>query len=122
MGFDTDDQETPSKFLRNLSGKKPTAFDKHFSFFVDHEPVYEPRTYDEAMNCPDRDQWMVAMVEELNSIEDNNTWELTDLPLGRKSIGSKWVFKVKLNELGQISKYKARLVAKGVPEKVWHRL
>lgn len=40
-----------------------------------------------------------------------------NLPLGRKTIGSKWVFKIKLDEKGQIARYKARLVAQGFSQK-----
>ncbi|RDX92337.1 hypothetical protein CR513_25549, partial [Mucuna pruriens] len=36
-----------------------------------------------------------------------------DLPIGTKTIGVKWIYKTKLNELGEVDKYKARLVAKG---------
>ncbi|KAM1668041.1 hypothetical protein ACFX2K_047429 [Malus domestica] len=43
----------------------------------------------------------------------NDTWELTELPPGVKTIGVKWVFKTKLNTNGEVDKYKARLVAKG---------
>jgi hypothetical protein len=50
---------------------------------------------------------------EINSIEKNQTWTLTDLPAGCKKIGVKWLYKTKLNELGEVDKYKARLVAKG---------
>jgi hypothetical protein len=53
------------------------------------------------------------MMEEMDSIEENGTWSLVDLPPGRKSIGMKWVFKVKRDEHGAVSKYKARLVVKG---------
>ncbi|CAL8156616.1 unnamed protein product [Prunus armeniaca] len=53
------------------------------------------------------------MDEEIKSIKKNNTWELTELPQGHKTIGVKWVFKTKLNEKGEIHKHKARLVAKG---------
>eukprot|EP00268_Persea_americana_P008044 TRINITY_DN13089_c0_g1_i1.p1 TRINITY_DN13089_c0_g1~~TRINITY_DN13089_c0_g1_i1.p1 ORF type:complete len:530 (+),score=94.20 TRINITY_DN13089_c0_g1_i1:90-1592(+) len=53
------------------------------------------------------------MDADIASIEKNNTWELTDLPRGQKTIGVKWVFKTKLNEKGEIDKHKARLVAKG---------
>lgn len=117
LGFDEEEQETPSKFIRKDGGKEPSAYNKHFSFSADHESVFEPRSYREAMTCPDKDKWMVAMIEELKSIEDNDTWEPADLPAGRKSIGSKWVFKVKLDEFGEISKYKARLVAQGFTQK-----
>ena len=46
-------------------------------------------------------------------IERNGTWELTDLPDGMKKNGVKWIFKTKLNEIGEVDKCKARLVAKG---------
>jgi hypothetical protein len=53
------------------------------------------------------------MQEEMNSIEENGTWTLADLPAGFKPIGLKWVYKVKRDEHGAIVKNKARLVAKG---------
>ena len=57
------------------------------------------------------------MQEELKSISDNETWELMDLPEGRKAIGSKWVYKVKYNQDGSVARYKARLVAQGFDQK-----
>ncbi|KAL0311685.1 UNVERIFIED_CONTAM: Retrovirus-related Pol polyprotein from transposon TNT 1-94 [Sesamum calycinum] len=47
----------------------------------------------------------------------NNVWELVDLPTGRKTIGNKWVLKVKRKADGSIDKFKARLVAKGYNQK-----
>ncbi|KAI9166016.1 hypothetical protein LWI28_024708 [Acer negundo] len=49
--------------------------------------------------------------------EQNKTWELTNLPEGRKAIGVKWVYKTKRNAKGEIQRYKARLVAKGYKQK-----
>lgn len=43
----------------------------------------------------------------------NHTWDLVDLPKGKKAIGSKWVFKVKLKSDGSLERCKARLLAKG---------
>ncbi|GJV36690.1 ribonuclease H-like domain, reverse transcriptase, RNA-dependent DNA polymerase [Tanacetum coccineum] len=54
-----------------------------------------------------------AMKTELDSINRNNTWELTTLPTGHKAIGLKWIFKTKKDANGDIIKHKARLVAKG---------
>ncbi|MCO5609324.1 hypothetical protein L7F22_063550 [Adiantum nelumboides] len=58
-------------------------------------------------------KWEQAMDEEMVAIDINETWELVPLPEGKKSIGCKWVYKVKHNADGIISRYKARLVAKG---------
>ena len=53
------------------------------------------------------------MVDERESLHKNEAWDLVDLPTGRKPIGSKWVFKKKMNVEGKVEKYKAWLVAKG---------
>lgn len=54
---------------------------------------------------------------ELASLEENNVWTLTDLPPGKKLIQNKWVFKLKRDSDGNVTKYKARLVAKGFIQK-----
>jgi len=58
------------------------------------------------------------MVEEIEMIEKNNTWELVDRPKDREVIGVKWVYKTKLNSDGSIQKYKARLLDKGFKQKL----
>nr|GFA76204.1 copia-like retrotransposon [Tanacetum cinerariifolium] len=58
-----------------------------------------------------------AINDEMDSILRNQTWELAELPKGVRAIGSKWVFKKKLNPDGSISAFKARLVAKGYRQK-----
>ncbi|WJZ99221.1 hypothetical protein VitviT2T_017686 [Vitis vinifera] len=70
----------------------------------------DPTTFEEAVQSS---KWRAAMDLEIEAIERNGTWELTDLPEGVKKIGVKWVFKTKLNENGKVDKCKARLVAKG---------
>ncbi|XP_074328434.1 uncharacterized protein LOC141666342 [Apium graveolens] len=57
------------------------------------------------------------MNKELVALSANNTCELTDLPKGKKVIGSKWVYKVKLKADGTLERCKARLVAKGFNQK-----
>jgi len=53
------------------------------------------------------------MDEEMAALNANATWELVALLEDKKAIGCKWVYKVKHNVDGSMSRYKARLVAKG---------
>jgi len=73
----------------------------------------EPKTYYEAVNGPDSKHWIKAIEEELASHAAHRTWRLVERPENRKPVGSKWVFKIKRDENGQILRYKARLCAKG---------
>ena len=70
----------------------------------------EPPTFTAAERKP---SWRAAMHEELDSIVDNSTRELVELPPGHRAIGLKWVYKVKRDEHGNIIRHKARLIAKG---------
>ncbi|KAL2903744.1 Retrovirus-related Pol polyprotein from transposon TNT 1-94, partial [Bienertia sinuspersici] len=70
----------------------------------------EPRSFREAMQD---DGWRQAMQQEIKALEDNHTWELTDLPPDKKALGSRWVYKVKYNADGSVERLKARLVIFG---------
>eukprot|EP00249_Psilotum_nudum_P025147 c29390_g1_i1 orf=407-4477(+) len=72
--------------------------------------VSEPTSYEEARTSP---SWRKAMVEEMEALSRNHTWELVDRPTKRKVIGTKWIYKVKYKSDGSLERYKARLVAKG---------
>ena len=61
--------------------------------------------------------WKEAINDEVESILQNHTWELVDLPPGSKPLGYKWIFKKKMKADGSIDKYKARLVIKGYKQK-----
>lgn len=73
----------------------------------------DPLTIEEALSRPDSDLWQKAIDQELQSLKDNNTWMLVDLPADKKPIQCKWIFKIKKDSDGKVIKYKARLVAKG---------
>jgi hypothetical protein len=57
------------------------------------------------------------MHEELENFERNQVWELVDPPLGCKPIGTKWVWKNKEGEKGEVVRNKSRLVAQGFSQK-----
>ncbi|CAI7778089.1 unnamed protein product [Closterium sp. NIES-54] len=84
-----------------------------FAFFSPVEMPGEPATLKEALESSDAEEWKKAMESELKRIEENGTWELVELPEGRKAITSKWLFKIKSDADGKIERYKSRLVAKG---------
>jgi hypothetical protein len=77
----------------------------------------DPQSYQQAMNSDNSKDWKTAMLSELKSIEDNETWDLVSIPAGRKAIGTKWVFKTKLNADGTVARYKARLVVQGFSQR-----
>lgn len=117
--------ETPITSLPRRSGRNVAARSYLDDYYVFLGEVYsktssleeEPKSFKHAMSCSESKSWMEAMREELNSMEKNKVWELVDLPNDRKAIGSKWIFKRKLNASGNVEKYKARLVAKGYTQK-----
>ena len=57
--------------------------------------------------------WICAMQEELNQFERNKVWKLVPAPKNRSIIGTKWVYRNKMDENGIVTRNKARLVAKG---------
>ncbi|CAI7862087.1 unnamed protein product [Closterium sp. NIES-53] len=60
-----------------------------------------------------KEQWLAAEKAELESLLDRGTWTLEPLPKGKKLVGVKWVYRVKVKGDGSLDKFKARLVAKG---------
>jgi len=73
----------------------------------------EPQNIEETLTCENSMEWECAMQEEYDSLMANNTWTLVPLPVGRKPISYKWMFKIKQGANGEMERYKARLVARG---------
>ncbi|MCO5600651.1 hypothetical protein L7F22_054766 [Adiantum nelumboides] len=71
-----------------------------------------PSTYQEAMKRDDHVKWEKAMKSEMDSLHNNDTWDLVPLPKGKNALPCKWVFKLKNVPDDDRPKYKARLVAK----------
>ncbi|GJW62718.1 retrotransposon protein, putative, ty1-copia subclass [Tanacetum coccineum] len=73
----------------------------------------EPANYKAALLDHESDKWLNAMNVEMQSMRDNEVWELVDLPSNGKTVGHKWLFKKKTDMDGAVHTYKACLVAKG---------
>jgi len=82
----------------------------HYAYMVKVIQEVEPICFEQAIGNP---KWDNAMDKEMVALDVNSTWELVALPEDKKAIGCKWVYKVKHNADGSMSRYKARLVAKG---------
>ncbi|XP_059629759.1 uncharacterized mitochondrial protein AtMg00820-like [Cornus florida] len=79
------------------------------SFVKQLSSVFIPNSVQKALVDP---KWKAAMNEEMKSLQKNETWELVDLPPGKKTIGCQWICSVKYKANGTIECFKARLVAK----------
>jgi len=77
------------------------------------ETQEDPQSYRTAMQSAKAQLWQEAINKELKSISDTGTWQEIKVPEGASLVDSKWVFKTKLNERGEVVKYKARIVARG---------
>ena len=79
--------------------------------------VTEPATMKEALQSDLAAEWKAAIDSEYQSLRKNDTWNLVELPSNKKTIGCKWVFKIKRSKDGEVERFKARLVAKGYSQK-----
>ncbi|CAI7750055.1 unnamed protein product, partial [Closterium sp. NIES-54] len=75
--------------------------------------VPEPKTLAEALSGPDAEKWRQSVKEEYHSLQENETWQLCELPPGKNAISSKLIFRHKYGHDGELTCYKSRLVAKG---------
>ena len=73
----------------------------------------EPKCYDEAITDKHKDKWLSAMQDEMNSLHENYTYNLVELPKGNRALRNKWVYKVKTREVDSTPRCKARIVVKG---------
>ena len=87
----------------------------HLEGLAAFEP--DPSTLREALAREDKMEWQRAMDKEMESLRKNKTWDLTELPKGRKAISCKWVLRIKRDAKGSVVKYKARLCVRGFTQK-----
>lgn len=90
-----------------------------YALVTTHDIEYqEPQNYMEAITSKDTDKWLIAMTEEIQSLEKNYTWDLVNKPKDQKIVKCKWIFKKKIEVTStEQVKFKARLVARGFTQR-----
>ncbi|KAE8711123.1 hypothetical protein F3Y22_tig00110303pilonHSYRG00264 [Hibiscus syriacus] len=99
-----------SRILKPTQRYSPSL---HYLLLTDNG---EPECYDEAMQVEDSVKWESSMKDEMDSLMSNQTWELAELPPGKKALHNKWIYRIKVEHDGS-KRYKARLVFKGFQQK-----
>ncbi|GJT21637.1 retrovirus-related pol polyprotein from transposon TNT 1-94 [Tanacetum coccineum] len=90
--------------------KDSEAASAHECLYVNFLSEMEPKKLIEAL---EEEGWIIAMQEEMNQFERNKVWTLVPKPHGKPIIGTKWIWKNKIDENEVVIKNKARLVAQG---------
>ena len=106
-----------SATLPRCSGRVSRELDRYLGF----EPNVvaldasddDPPSFNDAMVDLDKDKWLEAKNQEIESMQSNSVWTLVDAPEQIRPIGCKWIYKGKKGVDGQVETYEARLVAKG---------
>ena len=114
--------EPQSTILRRSQRERRSSITDDYVVYLQESGIdlgiyNDPDSYTQAMQGNDSGKWFHAMEEELKSMDQNQVWDLVELPKGCKRVGCKWVFKTKRDSIGNIERYKARLVAKGFTQK-----
>lgn len=112
----TSQEPSVSGLRRSARNRQPPDF-YGIRVNVASEVLNEPTSMTEALASPDKVKWTEAMEKEMESLHKNDVWDLVMLPKGRKAVGSKWVFKLKVGPDGMVHRHKARLVAQGFSQK-----
>jgi Reverse transcriptase (RNA-dependent DNA polymerase) len=105
---------TTSAIPQRITRSQSTATSTQASAFLSalmRDPD-EPITFQQALDSPESQQWESAMQSELKTLEENDTWTITEPPIGARVLRGKWVYKIKRPSNRPI-RYKARWVVKG---------
>ena len=103
----TDDGESPNPEVRRSErGRIPSKRypESEYSLLTEDG---EPENFQEAISHKDKEKWLFAMQEEMESLQKNHTYEIINLPQGKKTLKNKWVFKLKKDSRGKVVKHKA---------------
>eukprot|EP00963_Diacronema_lutheri_P009628 scaffold869_cov399-Pavlova_lutheri.AAC.1 len=82
-------------------------------FWVANLCIQEPQSIRDALTSPQKEDWLLALQEEITSLQQNDVFDVVEKVHAVKSLPCKWVLKIKYDQHGNIQRFKARLVAKG---------
>ena len=108
--------EPPAGVVRKYTrlSRPPERYSSlHYALLTDSG---EPEGYEESMHIETRKKWEEGMKEEIDSLVNNQTWDLVQLLVGKITLQNKWVYKLNEEDGGK-KRYKARLVVKGFAQK-----
>ena len=112
---ETDEPESAESTQPRRERKPP---DRYGEWVYVAQEEAEPTTIQEAFTSNEKEKWKEAVQKEIDSLYKNDAWDVVELPEGRKTVGSKWVFKRKHDADGKVERHKARLVAQGFTQKI----
>ncbi|CAL1387722.1 unnamed protein product [Linum trigynum] len=106
----------PHRSLRSNKGVPPIHFDDYHAYGVDTLVI--PTRYKDAQSDP---RWEEAMGSEFDALHANHTWDVVDRPApDTPTVGSRWVYAIKMHPDGTIERFRARVVALGYTQE--HRV
>ncbi|GJX47541.1 retrotransposon protein, putative, ty1-copia subclass [Tanacetum coccineum] len=117
LNHEEDDQEVdePQSDINPIDRSTRTRHPRdRLCLYIDNEEhklgdLGEPANYKAALLDPESDKWLNAMNVEMQSMKENEVWELVDLCPNAKTVGHKWLFKKKTDMYGAVHTYKALL-------------
>ncbi|GKC35656.1 retrotransposon protein, putative, ty1-copia subclass [Tanacetum coccineum] len=121
LNHEEDDQEInePQSDINPICRSRRTRrLRDRFCLYIDAEEhefgdLGELANYKAALKDPESEKWLIAMNVKMQSMKDNDVWELVEHPPNAKTVGHKWIFKKKIDMDGAVHTFKSCLVAKG---------
>ena len=107
------DRYAPGAYAVRFGPADRSPFDEGEQQVFRSADLHTPKHIGEALASPQVQYWKQAMQEELDAIQECDTYEIVDRPKDTKVIPLIWVYALKSNEFGDVIRFKARLVAQG---------
>ena len=114
------DSSTPppeeEEVRRSMRQRRPsTRYNPHEYVMLSNGE--EPESFREVMANDHKEEWLDAMNDEMNCLQENHTYDLVKLPKGKRVLKNKWFYRLKIEENCSQPRYKARLVVKGFSQR-----